>query len=1028
MKKVFNFIVLILAISVFVSCVCDGIEEPDCQERYVATEVSLADDMAGTKSVFVGDDSEITSLTLFAFDKNGKILVYDYSSGSSYSGKNIEYYSEKGEGITWMLPTRAEFDVYAVANMGDMRGRYSTLQQLLSSEDMIWSSSSLAGLSSGIPMGGVLESMKGGASFVIPMKRVVARYELSLKGFEDSGYTYRLVDFSVRNANRSVSVFGTSDYAGDGEVMDQMEHATKEDIETLNSGGKVCFYVPENMQTANGRYDLQGETIQEWYRVGEALDKKYGTSGNGADSECTFIEIEVEVVSKTNGESEIVSKALFLGSDFKTNFDVQRNKSKSITLNIDFGDTEPGINNYAAVLSNTHHEDFKLTWSECPLVTVYFNKNMEEFHGNVSLVCNDDVTGEPLMTFTKVSQINGETSSTAQFKSTCVKIGNGTLKLIGSNGTEVVLKKGISVGPAKLVFSSSATGYTSSEVNSVFDLGTTYVNKLSSFYIYAADYEGRNLKDQTTQSNVDYTLWKDKIRLEFFDTIPLYQQIIYDVSGKSAALAAAHLSVENDGTDPDRNRELSEKLTGVSQRRELKVYDETQPTAVTYTIQASLAAEPITITLWSGNNIGTDSELAFSMENTSNLPVKIKGMQFNTIESGYNMSGSDLVAGTLAASKSGYQLHRVDYTGLNGWSSRPDYPMIISDLGEVSLGLEQGMQYVTISSQPYWKIGDGYPTTEDVNNFIMAMSRKQGYLLLRFEAEMYYNCPVGAEPELLFKSKVKTGTDIYDKDNYGLTEVQLFYNGSLHSSSYSPSEDFYFGDVYHDNVQIIAENNSESYPEIEFYLDDSYNLMAKASKSVTAESLAMFIKLDSHIRCMGMTDITGTDRCGYFKSSIFDGSGVSNWEFSTLGSTVDLQYQLGDAFTDMRNEEYYSGEDKGYDSWGNKDISQFRVDRGSDYREYLKPTYVELDIRFRFTQPVIVNMTMPAIVYSYKKGPKVEWAWGGLGNNKWYGWPSCYPKHTCGDCVSDPSVFDEEDITFTDYYIINLNDIVFYLK
>ena len=337
-----NLIVLALMSCYLVSCVNDSLQEPVSADRvtYSISDIHLEDVMEETtRSLFTGADSEINEISLFAFGTDGNILTYSEGAGSEYAGKTIEYYAGEGEAIRWLLPSSGDaFDIYAVANMGDLTGRYQTLQALLTAQEMEYCMTTTADMnSSGIPMRGILSGILGDSQIILPMKRIVAKFSLTLKDMTDSesGAVYKLVSFDVHNANGSVGIFTENDYASSGELVDLMEYASEDDIVALNAGESVSFYIPENTQTAAGRYSLSGNT--DWGLTNKLLGEKYSLMNSvgvadGRLSECTYVELTFS--RQLDGLRSEITKYLYLGKDCKNNFDVTRNCVTNLTLSM----------------------------------------------------------------------------------------------------------------------------------------------------------------------------------------------------------------------------------------------------------------------------------------------------------------------------------------------------------------------------------------------------------------------------------------------------------------------------------------------------------------------------------------------------------------------------------------------------------------------------------------------------------------------------------------------------------------------
>lgn len=274
-----------------------------------------------TKSLLTVDEDDVKSINLYAFDpETGDILLYGGNAGPSLEGTPVKaYISGAIRSFEWSLPINQPLDIYAVCNINEISTTPGNVDELMSLDEMNYTIGDISDLNeNGIPMTGIVESFNDDGSgniITIPVRRIVAKYTLAIKeifsGFE-------VLDVRICNVNSRTTLFGENEAATSASsLIAKGDWAGQDDLNDLNQGNQVAFYMLENMQTTANRVSAN---VSKWYDVHEHFNLK------NKGQYCTHLEIYC-----TNG-AETRTTRLYLGKDCTTNFDIVRNTVKNITI------------------------------------------------------------------------------------------------------------------------------------------------------------------------------------------------------------------------------------------------------------------------------------------------------------------------------------------------------------------------------------------------------------------------------------------------------------------------------------------------------------------------------------------------------------------------------------------------------------------------------------------------------------------------------------------------------------------------
>lgn len=245
-----------------------------------------------TRSVLssAGIEDRITSIAIFIYDEDRLI-----DSG---------FYENDFSDMVFNLESQEDYDIYALANMGDMRPSMPSDRSLQSPDLLTWDIPSLQSVNmNGLPMSGVLTGFKAGTDTpVIPLKRLFAKVTADISfGYEGASVS----SVKVLNLNSRLSPFGHSAASASSHIMSEAE---KDD-----GSGTYVFYVPENMQGQIGSASASHEKNPD-------LDPYI----NASRDVLTYMEVKVALDGQ-GGRTGTITYRSYLGNNDTKNFDIQGN-------------------------------------------------------------------------------------------------------------------------------------------------------------------------------------------------------------------------------------------------------------------------------------------------------------------------------------------------------------------------------------------------------------------------------------------------------------------------------------------------------------------------------------------------------------------------------------------------------------------------------------------------------------------------------------------------------------------------------
>ena len=174
------------------------------------------------------------------------------------------------------------------------------------------------GVPEGIPVeqpmaaNGTFTAEHDGMNIEIKLRRLYAKVEFSADLSDIPGL--EVTSACIKQAATSVRLF----YESAAVATADGGTATEAEIEVLNSGGKVTFYVPENRQGV-----LLPDNSDSWAKVPENIPEKSGL--------CTYIEVTATFSEDDKLKGDIVYR-FYLGNDVTSDFNVTRNTLNTVRL------------------------------------------------------------------------------------------------------------------------------------------------------------------------------------------------------------------------------------------------------------------------------------------------------------------------------------------------------------------------------------------------------------------------------------------------------------------------------------------------------------------------------------------------------------------------------------------------------------------------------------------------------------------------------------------------------------------------
>ena len=282
------------------------------------------------------------------------------------------------------------YDFYAIAN--------ETLD-FDSEEDLLNSTIAIEGHRSNIPMAAMVlgYTVTGDDQLCLPLERLYARYCVSLDKTALADKTVRIKSMTVRKPHALLYPFDPDSSISycDDEVQDSQDYASESDLATLNGGGSIILYVPEN----------RSENLDEI----ESPDDKIPSNFCECDgNRLAYLEVTADINARdaAGGEMKHYSNVTYrcmLGGDDTSDCAILRNCSYELRfclteegcLTARTWKVEPGSSSDIRILWGVRNwYTNEVTWGE--RMTVTTNPDM----------WGDDEDEQGMMVYCKVEGVN----------------------------------------------------------------------------------------------------------------------------------------------------------------------------------------------------------------------------------------------------------------------------------------------------------------------------------------------------------------------------------------------------------------------------------------------------------------------------------------------------------------------------------------------------------------------------------------------------------------------------------------------
>jgi hypothetical protein len=281
---------------------------PARSARKVLATVSVCpeQDPHATKSTYTGSEDTVWNWNLLMFEQG--VL-------------KAAYYQASGNDMPVTVMTDRPYKYYALANVGDLRTRFTPGT---TTESDMASLRVSANVGDGLPMAWnslteiafSRQQLADGARLPVQLTRLTGRYDIAVDQSGLSLWSFTASSLTLYGAG-SVTPFATGSKADAAAV--QVDAATSADLKSLNKGGATHYYPLENCQG-----DLLAAGTDPWNKIPGNIDPTAHPS---------YIELKGKV-KMTDGSNlkRSVTYRFYLGKNASNNFDVERNTVHTVTL------------------------------------------------------------------------------------------------------------------------------------------------------------------------------------------------------------------------------------------------------------------------------------------------------------------------------------------------------------------------------------------------------------------------------------------------------------------------------------------------------------------------------------------------------------------------------------------------------------------------------------------------------------------------------------------------------------------------
>lgn len=631
MKKVSRAVLGLLSMLLFVNCVS---YIPELKGEMVNDDgyevVTVRFDLKGrsmTKSSIAPSEDSVNDLNLYAFC-DGKLISQEYF--------------EPGSRFELKLLYGHRYNLYALANMGQIDAPLDEVEFTRSCRYEITEHCDIGQV---LPMSWNCEGFfvdSCADRVTIDLERLVAKVVFSidksaLKGLEIN---------AVRLCQSAAVVWPFKSVDGSfvtstEEVLDG-DYASAEDLDILNDGGQVSFYVLENCHG-----DLLAGNDDPWAKVPDNIADR--------SSLCTYLEVDCTFCEGYFYSGDVTYR-MYLGTDGLSNFDIRRNAILNVLLFL----TDDALN--------------EVSWRVEPEVSVnagYVNGwQSEGLHSVADLYVGERFVYSIALKDEVITHVNGDIGKLrlcvldergeicgnqpfdyAEFGYVkyddglsyydvdvlCRHPGEGTLGLIDDNDEVVALLNDVYVQKPRLRASDYSLYNFGDVVQADVGLLVLPINaEARRFYVYLIDNDGYNL-NVSDGCGFELSLFDLSCISTGVDSQAECSLEFWYVGGENSndgPLATVNARSINDGSSSELNHAL---IRWIRNPDAAELILKENNLGITGALEFCVENLPIELTLvdngWAGY---ADCQLSMLVDNQSNLPVDVQAWQINTGNDDYN--------------------------------------------------------------------------------------------------------------------------------------------------------------------------------------------------------------------------------------------------------------------------------------------------------------------------------------------------------------------------------------------------------
>ena len=878
------------------------------------------------KSSISPEETSVDGFQVMAYRKSdGKLITV-------YNGENVE------DIILEFSP--GEYNLYVTANMPG----FEAPTEEADIESACYVIRSVSNMENSLPMcwnGSV--SLKAGETTTVSaqLSRLVSKVGLQidmgvLEGLDIVSVQMKQAAGHIRPFMAEGSRILSSDESIDG------DYATEEDIRTLMDGDIMYFYVTENCQG-----ELLEDNTNPWDKIPERL--------GDISSLCTYIEMTGKWNDEAFYEGNVIYR-FYLGENATTDFSIKRNSIYNLTLYLD----EESLNkmswkidtskmeiirwNVSASLYNNFHTPDNFYMTENILVEFSLDEKGQRYwnkYDNAFRLEGQDSQGRTLIRFMNPFSLG---DGRYEALGTCIDAGEYDIMMINDKtgkaeyilGSGTVHRPDIVAGYDDLFTDNPVDAFPK---ETEFTINGDHMD----ICLYLTDNEGFNL-NQGHFYGCDLSLcqWKVDITNSAFGhnlTEGAEIELSYGECMNDSYAVRYRINFPNEGKDKEWNKMLTESLGKGVIRLE---YEDTFSGAKG-SHPLGLYCNPISITFQPMRNseyYKAQTEFMYVVDNTSNLPILIRGLKLNTLK-----DVNSLTAGHLP----------ILCSPINNYNM--DSPLLVSRMPYTVCSLESDAAYsFTYNNKRAYAAADCGILQKDI--------KEQTSMFHTFDIRLAYET-TGWAPTI-------TGNYNLEDISYGSSAAMncgvIFhsYNNTreLYDSKNGTVVDFMeCGDLL--NQKSISEFNE--IVEVALSIDENNELIATSSREIPLDiSISGFLK--GHTRCVSINESTYKVWGEYFEN----GHLFKKSQRITVGENpvaVDGK-SIADSFERLREHEYYSKVNA-------ENPDDFRIDDGKSttLREYLKPFALELEITITSPDgiPVALTSFSGSAIYDFMLTERVTW-------------------------------------------------------